>query len=333
MLIFTNIFYEIEHINTAVDYLANATKTMVASNRPNQQQQPQQQQSSSGTISSASTVITAASLLSKLQWLQMIQLHERRIFSQNGEDGILEYIFDNLGTTDKFYVEFGTENGDECNTRLLWERYGWDGVLLDGGGKAKDGRVIHNHFISAENIVDLFKKYKVPKELDLLSVDIDANDFYVARKIFEEGGYRPRVFICEYNRNFAPKDSYTIAYNSTYRWDGTAYFGVSALAWMRLMERYGYAPIYLDVLGINMFFVRRKVMVEYLEAKMGWTKESGDMALTEEDVKVLMPTFESVYRRSEYIHSMHANKDFERVLKNRKWMLVKEDGEPVPHQF
>jgi hypothetical protein len=82
------------------------------------------------------------------------------------------------------------------NTRLLWSRYGWNGLLLDGSGKNNnwlypfDRRVIHNHFIKAETIVAIFEQYDVPKDLDILSVDIDRNDFYVAEAIFE-AGYRP----------------------------------------------------------------------------------------------------------------------------------------------
>jgi hypothetical protein len=156
---------------------------------------------------------------SKLSWIRTIRFHERKIFSQNGEDGVIEVIFDTIGTTDKFYVEFGVASGHECNTRLLFERYGWNGVLMDGNGQAvhfppilptfiysqNDGRVIYNHFMTAENIVSLFEEHKVPKTFDLLSVDLDRNDFYITRNIMK-AGYRPRVLIGEINRSFGPKD-------------------------------------------------------------------------------------------------------------------------------
>ena len=78
--------------------------------------------------------------------------------------------------SDQFYVEFGTQNGMECNTRYLHNHYGWKGLLMDGGkDQPSDGRVIRQHFIREDNIVSLFQKYKVPidSEFDLLSVDID----------------------------------------------------------------------------------------------------------------------------------------------------------------
>ena len=67
-----------------------------------------------------------------LAFLSNIQNRESKLYSQNNEDGVIEYIFDNIGTTDKYYVEFGTENGVEINTRKLYEYYGWDGLLIDG---------------------------------------------------------------------------------------------------------------------------------------------------------------------------------------------------------
>jgi hypothetical protein len=127
----------------------------------------------------------------RMRYLFGIEGRERKVYSQNGEDGVLEYIFDNLGTTDKFYVEFGVEGCSECNTRLLWEAYGWDGVLMDGSGATDDARIIYNHFITPDNIVSLLNQHKVPKSFDLLSVDMDFNDYFIARNILR-AGFRPR---------------------------------------------------------------------------------------------------------------------------------------------
>ena len=66
-------------------------------------------------------------------WLLGIERREKKVFSQFGEDGVIAHLFDTLGTTDKYYVEFGTQDGSETNTRLLREQNGWSGLLLDGG--------------------------------------------------------------------------------------------------------------------------------------------------------------------------------------------------------
>ena len=53
------------------------------------------------------------------EWIQGLKSKGRRIYSQNDEDGVIEEIFNFIGTTNKIYVEFGASDGQECNTRLL----------------------------------------------------------------------------------------------------------------------------------------------------------------------------------------------------------------------
>jgi len=84
-----------------------------------------------------------------------INLFERKICSQQGEDGIIEFIFYTIGTTNKFYVEIGVGNGTECNTRYLFEKKGWTGIMIDAMHKS---RFIKKELVSAENINDLFRK-------------------------------------------------------------------------------------------------------------------------------------------------------------------------------
>ena len=96
-------------------------------------------------------------------------------FSQYGADGIIHKLFADVGTTNKYYVEFGTQSGEECNTRRLRQTCGWTGLLMDGGfNNTRIGQ--HQHFLTRENIVPLFQRYSVPRSPDLLSVDIDGND-------------------------------------------------------------------------------------------------------------------------------------------------------------
>ena len=103
---------------------------------------------------------------------------EQRYYSQNGEDGILKIIFNKIGTTNKFCVEFGI-HPFEGNTNYLKKQH-WDCLWMDGNG---DGTTIKQEFITAENINQLFAKYNVPQEFDLLSIDIDTNDYWVWKAI------------------------------------------------------------------------------------------------------------------------------------------------------
>ena len=188
-------------------------------------------------------------------------LIEKKVFSQNGEDGIIECIFDMIGTTNKYYVEFGVEDGNECNSKNLRVNHGWTGLMMDGGNDNKDIG-LHQEFITRENILDLLRKYNVPTELDMLSIDIDGNDYYVWEEILKE--YKPRMVVMEYNAKFKPPDDRTIKYNPTHMWKSktyplSSYYGASMQALYRLGKANNYTLVANDGIGINLFFLRDDV--------------------------------------------------------------------------
>ena len=183
--------------------------------------------------------------------------HERKIFSQNGEDGVIEKIFEVIKTTNKYYVEFGVENANECNTRNLRENCGWTGLLMDGGYENKEIG-LYQEFITAENINELFRKYNVPQEFDLLSIDIDYNDFYIWKSLDEI--YQPRVVIIEYNASHLPTEDKVVKYDPNAVWDETNYFGASIRALYNLGKRKGYSLIYANNQGVNLFFVKSSIL-------------------------------------------------------------------------
>ncbi len=180
-----------------------------------------------------------------------MHLRFRREYSQNGEDGIVEAIFRKIGTTNKYFVEFGVEDGMECNSRYLALHKGWKGLLMDGA--EHPGTDVKSEFITAENIQALFKKYNVPETPDLLSIDIDGNDYWVWQAI---NHYKPRVVIIEYNSHILPEETKTIPYNPRFHWDGTDYYGASLGVLDLLGQRKGYTLICTDRNGVNAFFVR-----------------------------------------------------------------------------
>ena len=161
-----------------------------------------------------------------------------------------------VGTTNKYYVEFGTENGKECNTRILREKFGWKGLLMDGSYENKKIN-LNKEFITAENIEKLFKKYKVPKKFDLLSIDIDSNDYYIWESI---KNYSPRAVIIEYNSKISLNKSLSIKYDPNHWWDGTDYMGASLFALKKLGNKKGYTLVCCDNVGCNAFFIRNDVL-------------------------------------------------------------------------
>lgn len=188
-----------------------------------------------------------------------LEQFEKKIFSQNCEDGItmklVELIYDE--PKNNFFVEFGVENGCECNTRILREKYGWNGLQMDGGYENSSIN-LRREFITRENIVNLFTKYNVPHNINLLSVDIDFNDFYCLKEILEK--YTCDIIICEYNSSHLPHEDKVIIYDGIWRWDGTNYFGASLLAFSKLGQKYGYTLVYCDKTGVNCFFVNNKII-------------------------------------------------------------------------
>ena len=165
---------------------------------------------------------------------------------------MLEAIFATIGVSDRYFVEIGCQDGTECNTAYLAEQ-GWHGLLMDGGGSNGNARaVIQPEFVTAENINGLLIKYDVPSEFDLLSIDIDGNDYWVWKAIVQ----RPRVVVIEYNAHVAAQERRAIVYDPHFAWQGTDYFGASLRALKELGEDKGYTLVYCERTGTNAFFVR-----------------------------------------------------------------------------
>lgn len=174
---------------------------------------------------------------------------EKRVCSQNGEDGILAAIFAAIGVTDRFCVEFGVEDGRVCNTGLL-RRQGWSGLWMDPAEGGPDW--IRREFVTAETVNELFDRYGVPERFDLLSIDIDGNDYWVWKAV---AGRRPRVVVVEYNAGLGARVKRTVPYRPDFRWDGTDYFGASLRALADLGAEKGYRLVACDSSGVNAFFV------------------------------------------------------------------------------
>lgn len=192
---------------------------------------------------------------------------EKRIYSQNGEDGVLEHLFKQIGTTNKFYFEIGTADGTECNTRYLHEAHGFGGVLLDCDNEVPELN-LHREFVTVENCRQLLEKYAIPERFDLFSIDIDFNDWHVLRCLMPH--IHPRVIIVEYNASLGAGVDSVVPYNALHRFDGTTYFGASLGAFVNLLNLYGYTLVYCENMGVNAFFVQ-SVLVDKLTSELTLT--------------------------------------------------------------
>jgi hypothetical protein len=199
-----------------------------------------------------------------------LERHGRKVWSQNDEDGILEEIFRRIGTSSRSFVEFGTSDGRECNTlKLLVE--GWRGLWMELGvaecdrirhsfaAPLADGRLeLLQTRVTAENIDGLLTGSRVVSagELDLLSIDIDGNDYHVLEAV---RGVQPRVLVIEYNGKFPPPMDVVPPYDTAHAWDGSDYAGASLQALVNLAARRGYRLVATNLTGSNAFFVRAEL--------------------------------------------------------------------------
>jgi len=142
-----------------------------------------------------------------------ITQYGKSVFSQNGEDGIIKEIFNRIGTTNNYFVEFGVGDGLENNTAFLLLN-NWKGLWIEGSKNffskikknlrepiLKEQLKVKNSFITPENIETIFEEFDVPKSPDLMSIDIDSTDYWVWKAI---KNYTPRVVVVEYNETYFP---------------------------------------------------------------------------------------------------------------------------------
>jgi hypothetical protein len=194
---------------------------------------------------------------------------EFQVFSQRGEDGIIQYIINKIEIPNKIFVEFGVETYVESNTRFLLLNNNWSGLVIDGSHKNIDfikkdfiywkyDITAVRSFITKENIDQLISNYTSVKDIGLLSVDIDGNDYWVWDSITS---INPRIVICEYNSAFGATKKVTVPYKSDFvrskEHYSELYFGASLAAFCDLAEKKGYDFIGTTSAGVNAYFVRK----------------------------------------------------------------------------
>lgn len=195
--------------------------------------------------------------------------YELSVCSQNGEDGILHFLFAICGTTNRRFVEFGIGDGRQCNTANLSLNFDWSGLLLEiDGQKAAAAQsyyqathvTVAQAKVTSENINQLLLDHNLTGEIDLLSIDIDGNDYWVWQAIMV---IQPRVVVIEYNPSFGPTESVTVPYDPDFNrfayHSSGFYHGASLAALVKLGHEKGYLLAGCDSSGTNAFFVRQDV--------------------------------------------------------------------------
>ena len=227
---------------------------------------------------------------------------ERQVFSQQGEDGVLEEIFEWIEPGPRFVVEFGAYDPVlHSSSRNLIVNHGWQALLIEGDAEraakirrayADDPKVTTlEAWVYPGNIEILFEEAGVPQDLDLLVIDIDSNDYYVWRAIHE---FRPKVVMIEMNHEFPPPMLMVVDFHPLNYWDGSSYHGASLQSLANLGKKKGYELLYCMSWGPNAFFVE----AQYFE-RFGIEDNSPEALFTmkpAEPVPFVMPSTGEPFR-------------------------------------
>lgn len=202
---------------------------------------------------------------------------EFKAFSQWGEDGIIDYLVTNLEIKNKSFIEFGVEDYTESNTKFLLLNKNWKGYILDSSNENikiikkneiywKYSLTAKTEFITRENINDVLKQSCFDKELGLLSIDIDGNDYWIWEKLVD---FDPSIVVIEYNSRLGKDKPYVVPYEENFQRLKThysgIYYGASLKALVKLGNKKGYALVCCNKAGNNAFFVKKILLNEKIK--------------------------------------------------------------------
>jgi hypothetical protein len=201
-----------------------------------------------------------------------LQAYEFKVFSQWGEDGIIQRLTKAIEIKHKTFIEFGVEDFFESNCRFLLMKDDWKGFVVDGSNsniqRLKASYFYWRHhleavaaFITKENIEETLAKSGFDADLGILSIDLDGNDFYILEAI---KNFNPRILICEYNPVFGSRRKISIPYQSDFSRNNAhhsnLYWGASLAAMTHLAKTKGYSLVGTNTASTNAFYVRNDLL-------------------------------------------------------------------------
>jgi len=196
--------------------------------------------------------------------LDEINYHEYRKYSQNNEDGIIDYVFSKIKLNKINFIEIGFDYYENNSLNVFRKS---NKILLIEASKDKCfvlnniltifypflKKKILNTFVTKNNINILINNfYFKNEEIDCISIDVDGNDYFLMEAI----NFMPKLIIIEYNFWLGKEKSITMPYQEDYSWDGNIYFGASLLALNNLANKKNYSLIAIDSSCTNAFFIR-----------------------------------------------------------------------------
>jgi hypothetical protein len=201
--------------------------------------------------------------------------YEFKVFSQFGDDGLIQYLIKNIKIENEIFIEFGVEDYSESNTRFLMMNNNWSGFVMDGSEENitrlrnrswfwKYSLTTKAVFITKENINELLAKTEF-KNIGLLHIDLDGNDAHIL-SVLDLSELNPAIIIMEYNAVFGKERAISVPYDSDfYRTEkhySNLYFGASLAALTYIANNKGYKLIGCNLAGNNAYYVRSDLLNE-----------------------------------------------------------------------
>ena len=201
-----------------------------------------------------------------------IQDREFSIFSQFGEDGIIQCLVNSVVVQNKTFIEFGVEDFSESNCRFLMMKDNWRGFVIDGSER-NISRLVKSYyywkydlqalcaFVDQDNIENLLDQSGFDHDLGILSIDLDGVDYFILSSIVR---FKPRILICEFNPVFGPIRKVSVPYDKKFQrfnhhYSGL-YWGASLSALNDVATGLGYGLIGTNSAGHNAFFLRNDLI-------------------------------------------------------------------------
>jgi len=223
------------------------------------------------SVTEEAKILTARSIIEAHKRLESnnIQDYEFKVFSQWGDDGIIQFLINKVNIPFTTFIEFGVQDYTESNTRFLLMNNNWSGFIMDGSAdyiesiKKRDYYWRHRltakaAFVTSENINELIQSTGFHNEVGIYHIDIDGNDYWIWKATT---AINPVIVIVEYQSVFGVEKAITVPYKPdffrTQEHHSNLYYGASLLALCDLAEEKGYYFVGCNSAGNNAYFVRK----------------------------------------------------------------------------
>ena len=232
-------------------------------------------------INNEQILLAIGAMLTKQQYLMTsnnLNDYEFKIFSQFGDDGIIQYLIKNVEIKNEIFIEFGVEDYHESNTRFLMMNNNWTGFVMDGSVKTMNSLKKQSWywkynltqkavFIDKENINGLLKETGFT-DIGLLHIDLDGNDCHIFAEI-DLSQINPSIIILEYNSVFGEERPISVPYDKNFirtrAHYSNLYWGASLAALNLVASRKGYALVGCNLAGNNAYFVKKDLLSEKIK--------------------------------------------------------------------